>query len=414
MAKKKKKDGMWEMEFEDISSHSQSVPAAPRRPRPVQENRSPYSREERRPARPVRRPPPDWELPEWELQNRRRPPERGRTSSDRPRRPEPQGRRPSPNPKKRGKKPVRPGVRKAMVVFTVLFMTAATVLLAIFLLFKVSAIEVTGDGTEKYGVDEILRVSGCKTGENLVFLPTGSRAEALKEQLPYLGEVEFIRHFPGTLEIRVTAAQVAACVSSSGSWLSVNDRGKILETQNAPENGILQILGLTPLDTEPGEYLRLEDSNAQAACNTILRTVAELEKTKEFTRVDISNLSDIRLVYQDRIEFQLGSSLELDYKIELGCRALEKLEAGDKGVMDLSHADTTKRAVFTSGEIGAAPVQTPAQPEQSGAASPASSSPESGEGGEGSSAGEPGDKPEPSENPRTEGIPDEVFTGGGE
>lgn len=414
MAKKERKGGMWENDFEDISSNSHSASAAPRRPRPVRENRSAYSREERRPARPARRPPPDWELPEWEIQNRRRPPERGRTNFDRPRRPEPLERRPSPPAKKRGKKPVQTGVRKAIVAFTVLFMTAVTVLLAIFLLFKVSVVEVTGDGTEKYGIDEILRVSGCKTGENLVFLPSGSREKALKERLPYIGEVEFIRHFPGTLEIHVTAAQVAACVSSGGNWLYVNDSGKILETQNTPENGILQILGLIPLDTEPGEYLRLEDSNAQAACNTVLHTVAELEKTKEFTKVDISNLSDIRLVYQNRIEFQLGSVLELDYKIELGCRALEKLEAGARGVMDLSHADTTKRAIFTSGEIGTAPVQPSAQPNQNDAAAPVSSSPGGKEGANGSSASEPGGEPEPSGNPRTEGIPDEVFTGGGE
>ena len=213
-----------------------------------------------------------------------------------------------------------------MLTFTVLFMTVVTVLLAIFLLFKVSTIKITGDVIEKYGTDEILRVSGCKTGENLVFLPTGSREEALKEQLPYIGEVEFIRHFPGTLEIRVTAAKVAACVSSGGGWLYVNDSGKILENQKEPQNGILQILGLSPLDTEPGDHLRLEDSSAQDACDAILKTVAELEMTQEFTRVDISNLSDIRLLYQDRIELQLGNVLDLDYKIELGCRSLEKLE----------------------------------------------------------------------------------------
>ena len=411
MAKKERKSGMWERDFEDISSHSRNAPP-PKRPHPVQENRSFRSGEERRPARPtrpVRRPPPDWELPEWDLQNRRRSPERGRTSSERPRRPEPSGHRPPPA-KRRGKKPVRPGVRKAMLTFTVLFMTVVTVLLAIFLLFKVSTIKITGDVIEKYGTDEILRVSGCKTGENLVFLPTGSREEALKEQLPYIGEVEFIRHFPGTLEIRVTAVKVAACVSSGGGWLYVNDSGKILENQKEPQNGILQILGLSPLDTEPGDHLRLEDSSAQDACDAILKTVAELEMTQEFTRVDISNLSDIRLLYQDRIELQLGNVLDLDYKIDLGCRSLEKLEkleAGQKGVMDLSHAGETKNAVFTSGEIGAASAQTPAPPAQSGTQEPVSSSPEG-------TTDDPASQPEPSGNPRTEGIPDDVFTGGEE
>ena len=183
VAKRDRTGGIWEMDFEDISSNSHSAPIAPREPRPVREDRSFRPREERRPARPVRRPPPDWEIPEWDMQNRRRFPEPGRTSSSRPRRqPQPE-RRPSPSSKKRGKKPpVRPGVRRAMLFFTVLFMTTVTVLLAIFLLFKISTIQITGDVTEKYGTDEILRVSGCKTGENLVFFPAGSRENTLKAQ----------------------------------------------------------------------------------------------------------------------------------------------------------------------------------------------------------------------------------------
>lgn len=154
----------------------------------------------------------------------------------------------------------------------------------------------------------------------------------------------------------------------------------------------------------------MEDSDAQTACDSILKTVADLEMTQDFTRVDISDLSDIRLVYQDRIEFQLGNILKLDYKIELGCRALEELGAGKKGVMNLAYADETKRAVFTSGDIGLAPAQTPA-PSATPKDGNVSSAPEptggdTGDGDTGTSGG--GDS---STNYRTDGIPDEIFTG---
>ena len=127
-------------------------------------------------------------------------------------------------------------------------------------------------------------------------------------------------------------------------------------------------------------------------------------------------------MYQDRIEFQLGSALELDYKIELGCRALEKLEPGERGILNLAYANDTKRAVFTAGEIGLAPAQTP-EPTHDPAGDEPGSSPDSDPGGdepdqdapEGDT--DPGqDEPEdtPDDNPgdyRTEGIPEDAFTG---
>lgn len=439
----RKKQDMWEREFEDISSFSPG--AMERRPQPVQGSRSSRQREEWQPARqirpdrssrppepggpvrqtrparqPVRRPAPDWEIPEWELNSRRRPPAEERTSSTRQRRPASPERRPPPASKKRPGKKGKSGVGRVVKFLLVLTMTAATAFFAVFLLFKISVIEITGDTIEGYGENEILKISDCKPGDNLVFLPTGNAENTLKQEIPYIEDVKFIRHLPNTLEIRLTAAKVAACVSCDNGWLYVNGEGKILENQAVPRDGMLQILGLTPLDTEPGAYLRLEDSDAQTACDSILKTVADLEMTQDFTRVDISDLSDIRLVYQDRIEFQLGNILKLDYKIELGCRALEELGAGKKGIMNLAYADETKRAVFTSGDIGLAPAQTPAPSAAPKDGNVSSAPGPSGDDGDTSSGGDTGDGDtdtgdgdgeDSSTNYRTDGIPDEIFTG---
>lgn len=401
MEKKRRNSGMWENEFEDISSHSQSE--WNRRTRPVPEGRSPRPSEGRRPRpvrtdRPARRPDPDWEIPEWEVSDRnRRPragiPERTSPGRERSRNAERPGRPPSrsaPPPRKRAKKPLSAGARKAVMAFTVLIMAGATALLAIFLLFKVSDIQITGDVVEGYQNADILEICGYEIGDNLFFLSTKDKEKKLMEQLPYIGKAEISRHLPGTLEIRLTAAEVSACVSSGGSWLYVSGEGKILEKQEKPKSGTLQILGLAPIDAAPGQMVRVEDENAQTAYQTILAVLTELGTAADFTRLDLSDLSDIRLIYQDRIEFQLGNVLELRYKIELGCRSLAELGAGVKGVMDLAYADETKRAVFTAGAVDSAASQAPAGSQEGQAASPS---------------------PSPSSSPRTDGIPDDVYTG---
>jgi len=276
------------------------------------------------------------------------------------------------------------------MAFTVLVMAAATALLAIFLLFKVSDIQITGDVIEGYQNADILEICGYEIGDNLFFLSTGDKEEKLMKQLPYIGEAEISRHLPGTLEIHLTAAEVTACVSDGSSWLYVSVEGKILEKQENPKSGTLQIMGLAPIDAEPGQMVQVEDENAQTAYRTILAVLAELGTAADFTRLDLSNLSDIRLVYQDRIEFQLGNVLELKYKIELGCRSLAELGAEAKGVMDLAYADETKRAVFTAGAVVSAVSQAPAGSQGGQAVSPS---------------------PSPSPGPRTDGIPDDAYTG---
>lgn len=394
MEKRRRNSGMWENDFEDISSHSQSEPN--RRPRPAPGSSAPRPAGNRRPAR---RPDPDWEIPEWEVSDRNRRPRAGSSGRTGPggpnqRRSGNAGRPPSksaPPPRKRTKKPMSAGARKVLIAFTVLFMAGATALLAVFLLFKVSDIQVTGDVIEGYEDSDILEICGYKVGDNLIFLSTRDKEEKLIEQIPYVGGVEIFRHLPGTLEIHLTAAEVTACVSSGSSWLYVSREGKILEKQEEPKSGTLQIMGLTPLDTEPGQMVRMEDENAQEAYRAILAALAELGAAGDFTRLDLSNLSDIRLIYQDRIEFQLGNVLELDYKIELGCRSVAELGAGETGVMDLTYAGETKRAIFTAGDFASAASQTPADPQGDQAVSPSSS---------------------PSSSPRTDGIPDNVYTGG--
>lgn len=412
MKQKKKSRPVWEDEFQDVSSFSR--PETSRRPGPVAER--PPSRRispERRPPpagrTSSRRPAPDWEIPQWEVSGGRRPQP---TGSRRPpeRRPASGPGRPKRTPGKQ-KKAVKTAARRTLVFFTVLLMAAVTAVLAIFLLFKVSSIQVTGDVIEGYDSDTIIGISGCEIGDNLFFLTTGDKEAQLREQLPYVGEAKLRRHFPGTLEIHITATHAAACVESGGSWIYIDSGGKILENRDQPENGLLQIQGITSANTMPGQLLDPEDQDLLYACNTIITALKEREMLGEFTSLNLTSLFDIRLIYQNRIEFLLGGVADLGYKVDFGCRSLSEQPETAKGVFDLSSAGQTKRATFTEGEIGttapaapAASADPSATPDPGGAPSalPADTD-------------QPGGGDDPSSQPnadyRNEGIPDHPFTG---
>lgn len=312
------------------------------------------------------------------------------------------GRRPPRRePPRKGRKPLGKTARRVTLLLAVLAMAAVTALLCVFLLFKVADIQVTGDLV--YSQEEVLALCDYAIGDNLLFAPTQSQEERLESQLPYVEDAEVIKHFPNTLEIRITAAQTAASVSSGGGWLYVSSQGKILELGAEPAAATMQVTGFVSTATQPGQYLQAEDATALSALQEILTALTDREMITQCTRLDLTDLYDIRLWYQDRVECKLGSTAELTYKLDFAYDALinptTENRIGDKetGVLDLSYAADAHKAGFEAG---------PVDPAGSASSATASSTPE----GEGTDTTD-GTTGETSGG-RGDDIPDSPFTTG--
>lgn len=234
------------------------------------------------------------------------------------------------------------------MVFTLLMMGAITAFVCVFLVFKVREIEITGDTV--YEQSAILDVCGYEVGDNLALLTTAPQEEALEQQLPYIAEAQIIRHFPGTLEIHITGAQTAACVASGSQWFSVSAAGKILEQVTEPPAGVMQATGLVLTDPVLGGTLQAQDDEHQQAFTEILTVLGELNAAGDFTTLDLTDLYNITMNYQGRIQFLMGSTVELKYKLELALtKVIPELTSEDSGTLDLTVAPDVKRAFFTEG-----------------------------------------------------------------
>lgn len=320
------------------------------------------------------------------------------------------GRRPPRRePPRKGRKPLGKTARRVTLLLAVLAMAAVTALLCVFLLFKVADIQVTGDLV--YSQEEVLALCDYAIGDNLLFAPTQSQEERLESQLPYVEDAEVIKHFPNTLEIRITAAQTAASVSSGGGWLYVSSQGKILELGAEPAAATMQVTGFVSTATQPGQYLQAEDATALSALQEILTALTQREMITQCTRLDLTDLYDIRLWYQDRVECKLGSTAELTYKLDFAYDALinptTENRIGDKetGVLDLSYAADAHKAGFEAG---------PVDPAGSASSAAASSTPE-GEGTDttdGTTGETSGDTTGETSGGRGDDIPDSPFTTG--
>ena len=382
MAKERERDRR-ALDFEDIRSDSGG---APRRPDFIRE------REERQPASR------DWDIPQWENVPRRRTSydeELDRLAEEYQR---PETYREVPPEPRRGRRGLGSGARRGIAALLVLLMVAVTALLAILLVFKIGTIQVTGDPIEGVTDQEIIDLCGYQIGDNLIFLGTKEQESRLTREIPLIRQAEIRRRLPTTLEIRLTAAVPSAAIASGGQWFLVSQEGKILEVADLPGEDTVKVLGLDPLDREPGDALRLEDEAARTAFETILAAIpTALEEAGlpgRFTILDMTDLSAISLYYEDRVEFRLGNVLGLEYKIMAGCRFLSDPAAGDNGVMDLTATPESKGGVFTAGTITLPELPiTEAVREQ--AAEPEEAAP----------------SPSATPAPRTEGIPQTAYDG---
>ncbi len=414
--------------FEDVSSYSTGEPPrrnplegwdeslSTRRPRPQRPDR-------RQPARPPatgrsgrsagqgRRPPPS---------QAGRPAPSGRRPREAARRPAPSSARPRGRPQpqeRRRKKPMSLFRRRLLIVLALLGMVAGTLFLVESLLLRVTSIQVAGDAV--YAEEDILSICGYKPGDNLLLIPIASREEQLETQLPYVAQAKISRRIPGTVRVEITAARPVCSLQAGGGWYVVDASGKVLEARADPYPGVMQVTGLSPHTAQPGYLLGLEDESVAAIFSEILEAIDQLGAAGRFTRLDLSDTAQIRLWYEDRVEFLLGGPVELSHKLQYGYGLFDTskpdaIQPEETGQLELSYLPESKRAFFNAGEVS--PGAQPAQPQGGAAgtegsgnggdtpAGPTDPSDPTDHGGEGG-----GETPQPG---RGSGIPDQIYTGG--
>ena len=165
---------------------------------------------------------------------------------------------------------------------------------------------------------------------------------------------------------------------------------------------------MTPLSAQVGEKLQLDGEETSEVFLELVGTMDSLGEdgqsaAAEFTKMDLTNLYDIRLWYEDRVECIFGSAVQLERKLRWAYGNLTDKEDGigqeETGVLDLSYLPTKNRSFFAAG--GAT---VPVQP----TTAPDGTVPEGGGTTEGGTGGEPQATPTPG---RGSDIPDSPFTG---
>ena len=235
----------------------------------------------------------------------------------------------------------RKNKRKKLIIRAVLggtFLIAGLVV-ALLLFFNINKISVTGDGV--YSSEEIIRVSEIEIGDNLIFLSKNRINKLITEKLPYVGSVKLKRRLPAHLEIQVTKTDAFFGIAQDGFYTLLDRDGKVLET-NVEYIGTDKTLlnAGKVVSAVVGEKIVLENEKSFPRIEDVYET-CEKVGLQDITEINITELHNIKVVYQGRITLELGKTDgdRLSKKLAFGKAAIDKQNLEDnqfRGTINLT------------------------------------------------------------------------------
>lgn len=214
--------------------------------------------------------------------------------------------------------------KKLIIRSAILFLFLCVgVILVLTMFFNINEITVTGDTV--YSAEDVTAKSGVAIGDNLIFISKDEINEKISTELPYVDYVKIKRHLPSGLEIIITKTEAKYAVIQDGYYTLLDKNGKVLEKglEFIGENITLLNMGKI-ISAEIGYEIKPENDKIFDKL-VLISTSCDECGLEDVSSIDLSDIYNIKLVYQGRITLELGETdKDNTYKkLALGKSALE-------------------------------------------------------------------------------------------
>lgn len=242
--------------------------------------------------------------------------------------------------------------------------TVAAVVLAVILgmsiFFKTGQVLVSG--AEKYTPWEVREASGIQDNDSLLALSEAKISVRIRAALPYVGDVRVRIKLPDTVMISITELEVVYAVQDNqNGWWLMDSTGRIVDTTNvATAKTFTQILGVQIQDavigqqavaakivpptegttTETGETapppVEIPTGEMLQAAVKIMTALEKCGVMGTVVSIDVTDLKELTLWYENSYQVNLGDTERLEYKIGAMKSTIKKLGEYQSGYLDVS------------------------------------------------------------------------------
>ena len=203
-------------------------------------------------------------------------------------------------------------------------------------LFRVHDIRV--EGNEHYTDEEIIKAIDIEDGDNLFFYDRIAAVSRALAKLPYIEEVSITRSLPDRITITVTESKAMAYLVVGDEDWTLDHNCKVLgKAADGEQDQLIPIVGF-----DPGTLLIGGDGSIAPVeyLAEILYQLQERGLASNVTRIDFSDPDAVKFSYGRKYTVILGSYSEVEYKFGMFVSVMEKLKAGDVGIINLSDTST--------------------------------------------------------------------------
>ncbi|MCL2364139.1 MAG: FtsQ-type POTRA domain-containing protein [Defluviitaleaceae bacterium] len=206
-----------------------------------------------------------------------------------------------------------------------------------------------------FGADEIIIVGNINVsqteiedrldlviGDNILLFNTAAARARIMENL-YIDSVAFTRELPGRITVTVRERRLVAYIEHSpGSFLFIDENGRVLEVRSSFAEPLPVVTGLSFNSFQLGEIL---DVPNRAAFNIIAQYASALQRqglAEAVTHIDVSDIFNTRIIFPNLI-FEVGDDAHNAYeKMRIIAAVLSELPATPsyRGIFDLRVIDS--------------------------------------------------------------------------
>lgn len=257
-----------------------------------------------------------------------------------------------PNPQRNIRRKRRKSNMSLYYIMVAIIVGLAFYFLSNFVFFRLDEIAITG--STYYSRENIISASTLREGDNLFRTDIKGIEERLNMMMVYADEVTVRRKLPSKIEITVKEAKPKYNLEQDGVYYLVSESGKILETNLLePKKGLVVVNGFDIKNKNPNAKLESKDVLKAKILDEITSQI-ETMKFEKINRINLTDRTDIKLYYDNRIVIQIGSSLDIPYKLRYTRAVLDavKKNYGEEFEGDLIYHSATSGMSAISAKNG--------------------------------------------------------------
>lgn len=269
--------------------------------------------------------------------------------------------------KKRGRK---------ILATTAFLLTVAAVATVICLAMFFNVTQISVAGLLEYTPEEVIAATGIQVGQNIFAIDDRAVARAIYDKFPYVDTVKVVRLLPEAVELVITETKAElVMVNSPEDYTILGENGRILRhKEGVTTEGLPIFIGadfstlpegqtISQKELEKASAAATEDETLEPFCDAMVRAFGSLTTAQyligattesAFDRVSYYDVKDdlsVALLYDNRVLVELGSELELSYKMQFGKTVLAELGDSFLGTLDLSTAGNNQRSYARERDI---------------------------------------------------------------